>query len=180
MPITPLDIYQKEFKKVLRGIDPDEVEDFLEQVADDYELLIKENARLKEQISVLEEQFNAGERPVRSDIAEANIRADTDDIIREAKKEADMLIREARKEAENMIRKAKDEAGDLRQNAMEDLDKPVYKELEADKDELLEKSKMEALNLRGEISKLKAQKERFLIDYRELLEKHLKFLTEKA
>ena len=42
MRITPLDIYQKEFKRVLRGIDPDEVEEFLETVADDYEKLLKE------------------------------------------------------------------------------------------------------------------------------------------
>ena len=169
MRITPLEIYQQEFKRVLRGVDSDEVEDFLERIADDYEQLIKENADLKEQIKSLKARLAAGE----PDIAEPLDKVDADDVIREAKKEADSIIREARKEADNIIRKATDEAIQ-RETDM------APKETETKVSEFTEKTRMEELELRGEISRLQAQKERFLIEYRELLEKHLKFLTEDA
>lgn len=45
MPLSPLDIHNKEFGKKLRGYDEDEVNDFLEQVIKDYELTIKEKKR---------------------------------------------------------------------------------------------------------------------------------------
>ena len=45
---------------------------------------------------------------------------------------------------------------------------------------VIEKAKKEQLELRGEISRLQSQKERFLIEYRDLLEKHLKCLTEEV
>ena len=38
MPLTPLDIHNKEFSKGFRGYDEDEVNEFLDQVIKDYEL----------------------------------------------------------------------------------------------------------------------------------------------
>ncbi len=169
MRITPLEIYQQEFKRVLRGVDSNEVEDFLERIADDYEQLIKESADLKEQIKSLKARLAAGE----PDIAKPLNEVDADGVIREAKKEAHSIIREARKEADNIIRKTTDEA------IQREADVAI-KETETKVSEFTEKTKMEELELRGEISRLQAQKERFFIEYRELLEKHLKFLTEDA
>lgn len=183
MRITPLDIYQQEFKRVLRGLDPDEVEDFLERVADDYEELIKENATLKERIESLEAQL--GDEGMRGQGSE-EAREEAGDIIREAKKEADNVIREARKEADNIIRKAKVvEAREIRPPDGEIPDEAVRREADllleearTKANELLLKAKIEELELQREISRLRGQKERFLIEYRELLEKHLKTLIE--
>ena len=66
----------------------------------------------------------------------------------------------------------------MRSAAEESHEKSLHRETEAEASELAGKIKMEGLELRREISNLKAQKERFLIEYRELLEKHLKLLTE--
>ena len=56
MRITPMDIRQQQFTvRMFRGFDVQEVDTFLEDVAQDYEALIKENALLKEQLQVLEE-----------------------------------------------------------------------------------------------------------------------------
>ena len=50
--ITPMEIYQREFKrKALNGLDPEDVEDFLFQIAEDMEALMKENADLKESLA---------------------------------------------------------------------------------------------------------------------------------
>ena len=180
MRITPLDIYQQEFKRVLRGIDPDEVEDFLERVADDYEQLVKENTSLKERIESLKAQLATGGRTEQPPASETATEKDVNNTIREARKEADNLIREARREADNIIRKAKDEADKLRSEVEESRDEAIHRETGAETNELVEKLEMAELELRREISGLKAQKERFLIEYRELLEKHLKFLTEEG
>ena len=178
MRITPLDIYQQEFKRVLRGIDPDEVEDFLERVADDYEQLIRENTASKERIESLESQLAADGKTDQPHPSEKAVREDAGNIIREARKEADTLVREAGREADNIIRKAKDEAEKLRSAMEESHDETIHGEKETESSELVQKMKMAELELRREISGLRARKERFLIEYRELLEKHLKLLTE--
>ena len=47
MKITSMDINNKEFKKIIRGYDCDDVDEFLDQVAEDYETVYKENSSLK-------------------------------------------------------------------------------------------------------------------------------------
>ena len=50
MNITPLDVLQQQFKgRIFGGLDPDEVDGFLQQVSQEMELLIRENNDLKEQ-----------------------------------------------------------------------------------------------------------------------------------
>ena len=56
MKITPLDIQQQKFKIRFRGFDPQEVDLFLEQMADGFESLLKENENLQEEIRRLEIQ----------------------------------------------------------------------------------------------------------------------------
>ena len=67
MNITPLDILQQQFKgRIFGGLDPDEVDGFLQQVSSEMEQLIRENNDLKEQnrkaLSELED-MNGRERP---------------------------------------------------------------------------------------------------------------------
>ena len=57
MRITPIDIRQQQFTlRLFRGFDVQEVDAFLEDLANDYEELVKENALLKEQLAGLEER----------------------------------------------------------------------------------------------------------------------------
>ncbi|MBC7961801.1 MAG: DivIVA domain-containing protein [Steroidobacteraceae bacterium] len=52
MKISPLDIQQQQFKvKTFRGLDPEDVDAFLQTVAGEMEGLIRENSELKEQLS---------------------------------------------------------------------------------------------------------------------------------
>ena len=57
MRISPHDIRQQQFTvRMFRGFDPQEVDAFLEDVAEDYETLLKEVQSLREQITVNEER----------------------------------------------------------------------------------------------------------------------------
>src|SRR5439155_28986 len=63
MRITPHDIRQQQFSsKMLKGYDPQEVDAFLDDVAEDYEALLKEAALLKEQIAAQEERARVARR----------------------------------------------------------------------------------------------------------------------
>ena len=55
--ITPLDIQNKEFKKSFRGYKESEVDQFLDEIIEDYEKLYKENIELKDKILILTEQI---------------------------------------------------------------------------------------------------------------------------
>ncbi len=48
MPLTPLDIHNKEFGRGFRGYDEDQVNEFLDQIIKDYELVIREKKALEE------------------------------------------------------------------------------------------------------------------------------------
>ena len=50
MKLTPLDIRHKDFKRGLRGYADSEVDEFLDEVADEFERLFKENIELSEQV----------------------------------------------------------------------------------------------------------------------------------
>ncbi|WP_124727788.1 DivIVA domain-containing protein [Staphylospora marina] len=54
--LTPMDIFNKDFKQSIRGYDKDEVNDFLDQVIRSYEDVLQENEQLKKQIKELENQ----------------------------------------------------------------------------------------------------------------------------
>lgn len=58
MPLTPLDIHNKEFNKGFRGYDEDEVNEFLDQVIKDYELVLREKKELEEQLLGMNERLS--------------------------------------------------------------------------------------------------------------------------
>ncbi|TCS83350.1 DivIVA domain-containing protein [Tepidibacillus fermentans] len=56
--LTPDDIFEKEFKRSMRGYDIDEVNEFLDQVIQDYAKLIEENQHLKKENQQLKAQLS--------------------------------------------------------------------------------------------------------------------------
>ena len=71
--LTPLDVRKKasDFKKIMRGYDPKEVEDFLQLVAGRLEDLVKENLTLRERSERLMQQVGA---PSVKDLVPAMVR----------------------------------------------------------------------------------------------------------
>ena len=107
MPLTPLDIHNKEFSRRLRGYDEDEVNEFLDQVIKDYEALIRENKELQEQVAALQEKlahFANIEETLSKTIIIAQEAAD--EVKGNSKKEAQLIIKEAEKNADRIINEA--------------------------------------------------------------------------
>ncbi|HYG57686.1 MAG TPA: DivIVA domain-containing protein [Symbiobacteriaceae bacterium] len=105
MGLTPLDIHNKEFpKKAFGGYDRDAVDVFLDQVVADFEHLIKESDRLKQQAEDLKvklEQYRNLEETINRTLVVAQETAE--EVKAGAKKQADLIIQEARLQAERII-----------------------------------------------------------------------------
>jgi len=56
--LTPLDIENKKFKKVMMGVDPREVDDFLHMILNDYEKIYRRNIELEDRLNVLNDAVN--------------------------------------------------------------------------------------------------------------------------
>lgn len=104
MPLSPLDIHNKEFGRRLRGYDEDEVNEFLDQVIKDYESIIRDNKELQSQILTLQERLNHFtniEETLSKTIIVAQEAAD--ELRSNAKKEAQLIMMEAEKNADRII-----------------------------------------------------------------------------
>lgn len=104
MPLTPLDIHNKEFTKGFRGYDEDEVNEFLDQVIKDFEILIREKKELEQKYSELNEKlghFTNIEDTLNKSIVIAQEAAE--DVKRNAQKEAKLIVKEAEKNADRII-----------------------------------------------------------------------------
>jgi cell division initiation protein len=108
MRISPNDIRQQQFTvRVFRGFDPQEVDAFLEDVADDYEALLKESQLLREQVAAQEERSRGVmdlERTLQDTLVTTQRLAD--DLKAAARREADEIRGAARHEAELIVREA--------------------------------------------------------------------------
>ncbi|MBM7647203.1 cell division initiation protein [Bacillus ectoiniformans] len=104
MPLTPLDIHNKEFSRGFRGYDEDEVNEFLNQIIKDYELIIREKKEIEDQLNAQQEKlgyFTTIEETLNKSIIIAQETAE--DVKRNAHKEAKLLIREAEKNADRIV-----------------------------------------------------------------------------
>lgn len=107
MPLTPLDIHNKEFSRAFRGYDEDEVNEFLDKVIKDYEAIIRENRNIEEKVAILEERlahFQNIEESLSKSIIVAQETAE--EVKANARKEAQLIVKEAEKNADRIINEA--------------------------------------------------------------------------
>ena len=111
MKITPLDIQQQQFRVKFRGFDMVEVDNFLDLVANEWEELLRENNRLKEedhQKAERIEELKGAERELRNALVSAQ--QICEEIKNNARKEGDLIIEEARGNARKIIEAAQTQA----------------------------------------------------------------------
>ncbi|NIA31052.1 MAG: DivIVA domain-containing protein [Actinobacteria bacterium] len=115
MKLTPLDIRKQEFKKTMRGFDPDEVEAFLSMVADEMELLIRERNQTNDELIKLRTQLKDYQR-VEHTLRETLVRAQStvEESRANSRREAEIIIHEAELQADNILKEAREELMDLR------------------------------------------------------------------
>jgi cell division initiation protein len=104
MPLTPLDIHNKEFSKGFRGYDEDEVNEFLDQIIKDYELILREKKEMEDKLNEVHDRlghFTNIEETLNKSIIVAQEAAE--DLKRNAQKEAKLIIKESEKNADRIV-----------------------------------------------------------------------------
>lgn len=105
MNITPLDIQQQQFKgKMLGGLDPHDVDAFLQMVAAEMESLIRENSDLKEQgrrVALQLDELSQREVTLRETMLAAQ--KISEEMKANAQREAKLLISEAELKGERIV-----------------------------------------------------------------------------
>jgi cell division initiation protein len=159
MRISPQDIRQQQFTvKVFRGFDPQEVDAFLEDVADDYETLLKECQMLREQLAAQEER----QRGV------AELEKALQDTLLTAQRLADDVKAAARREAEDTRSAAKHES------------ELIVREAELRGEKATEAARGDEARIRADIQAIKRLRRQFEEDLAATLDRYRRLLSTEA
>ena len=114
MAITPNDIHNKDFSTKFKGFDPEEVNDFLDDVKKELEQLIRDNKDLEKRVKFNEEKveyFNSIQETLNKSILVAQEAADR--LRENARKDAEIIVFEAEKAAQAMLKEAAEKATEI-------------------------------------------------------------------
>ncbi len=114
MKITPLDIRKQEFRKTFKGYDKNEVDIFLEMLAKEIENIIRDNKSMSERLKELDskiEDYKRMETTLQNTLT--STQKTTDEIRRNARKEAEMILQKAKLQASEIIENAAAKVKDL-------------------------------------------------------------------
>ena len=117
MKLSPLDIYNKEFKKSTFGYNVSEVNDFLEDVGMAYEKLLKEINSLKDENERLEERLKNYE----------NIEEKLENTLETIQKTVQDEKKRAQEEAKHIINRAKNRAEEIKDEARKEVEEEYNK-----------------------------------------------------
>jgi len=115
LKISPVEIKQQEFQKKMRGYDPDEVQSFLEKLADDLDELQKENEVLQSELDKAKEElteFKKIEKNLQDTLLKAQDSASKS--LEASKKQSALIIKEAELKASQIIDKARENTDEIR------------------------------------------------------------------
>ena len=143
--LTPEDIDKQQFSKQFKGYAVEEVDDFLEELTNDYEVLMLANKKQEDKIKELEAKSDG--LSTNTNVLQETLliaKQTADEMRRRAEEEANMIVGEAKKMLE-------DRAGNI--------------------DQIIEEKQNTLKFLQNEIETYKAKAERMLIEQLEVLKK---------
>lgn len=110
MKITPLEIQQMQFKLNFRGYARDEVDQFLDDLAKTLEVLNRENAELRDRLSVTQQQL-ADLKKAEATLSNTLVSAQTigEELKQAAQRDAELIIKEAELKASEVVRESRAE-----------------------------------------------------------------------
>ena len=127
MKIAPIDIAHKTFRRKFNGLDPQDVYNFLRDVADQMEEIVRERNSLKEQVR--EKELSVMEYRERDETLKATIHTATrmsEQIKVDAEKEAELIVKDAHhksdvitQDAKNSLKKIYQEIADLKRSRLQ-------------------------------------------------------------
>jgi cell division initiation protein len=114
MKYSPRDIQRREFETIFRGLNPDEVREFLREVASEWEEILQENQQLRNEAIDLRErvlQYQDQDRIFKETLMQAQ--KTREEMMEVAQRERELILKEARFQGEEIAREAQEHAGKL-------------------------------------------------------------------
>lgn len=124
--LTPVDIHNKDFTRGFRGYNQEEVDDFLDQIVNDYEMLYRDNHQLKKEIELNTKQlgqYHQLEKNLQDTLLVAQRTAD--EVVSTANDRSEEIRQAAKQAADNLKREAEIYAEKLRQDTENDCKKKI-------------------------------------------------------
>lgn len=115
MKITPQDIHRQEFARGMRGYAVEEVDAFLQRIADEMEKIISDNTKLRDQVKSLESsiaEYRRMEKNLERTLMTAQRAADDLKIASEEKQKS--LLHEAELRSEEIVNEARRRRDELK------------------------------------------------------------------
>ena len=176
--LTPMDIHNKEFGRGFRGYKETEVDDFLDQVVNDYEKLYRENETLREKVLRSEkdvEQYKKLEKNLQDTLLVAQRTAE--EVTSAAKKFSVEVRESAAKECQNMKLRSELECR-KRVDEAESAAKKLLEEAERDAKQKLDEAVGKVRVIVAEYDRLVREKNKFLLTVQSTLESELSILKQ--
>jgi DivIVA domain-containing protein len=118
--LTPLDVRRYDFGRALRGYDPERVEQFRTQVAEELERLTRTTQELEAKAKGFHEQLRAfRERDKALNDALVSAQQLRGEIREQSEREAQLILREARGEADRIVEGSRSEIRHLQAHIVE-------------------------------------------------------------
>lgn len=166
--LTPLDIQKKDFSHSFRGYSTEDVDNFLDQVMQDYEALYKENLNQKEQLAQAEQNMSRYR--------------ELEDVLKNtmilAQKNADELRQNTEKETQLFLDRARMEAAQINREAEQEA-LAIIEKAETRSATIIAEAEEKICRLSEEQSRLYKRFQMFRIEFRALLEAQIKYLDEQ-
>lgn len=171
--ITPMEIHNREFKKVFRGYSENEVDEFLDKVVVDYERILRENQKLRDQLSLNTqevENYKKLEKNLQDTLGVAQKTAE--DVLQSAQKSADEILESAKKSAKELRDNAARDTQSIYDNTMRETQN-IREQAELKSKRLLDDAAHKLRNVVAEYEKIVREKNSFLLKIRTALESEL-------
>jgi len=137
MNITPLEIRQKDFEKVFRGYDKDEVTAFLQSLSQFWEKVIDENKELKIKLEASQKEVEKLREVESSLFKTLKTAEDTGaNMIDQANKTAELHLKETQLKSESLMVETRDKVKEMIENA-DNLSRQTMEETEGKLKELI-------------------------------------------
>ena len=179
MVLSPLDIHNKDFKKVFRGYAEEEVDDFLDKIVKDYESLYKENIELKEIVE--KKDGNIGRYKDLEDTLKDTLviaQQTAQDIKTNSQKEAELILQKATNEAELKLKQAKSEAEALFTEAQRESERLIYQSKNQAHDLVVEAKEKHNLVI-NDYEKIVTEYSKFQAKFKALLQAQMEIISDQ-
>ncbi|MBU0673250.1 MAG: DivIVA domain-containing protein [Proteobacteria bacterium] len=173
MTITPQDIQSKQFHTRLRGFDVDEVDRFLEKVAEEVLILTLENKQTFEKIESLEKEI-ANYRNKEQTFQNAILSAQriSEEMQEKSRREAVDTVKEAREEADTLLNQTQSRAEQTLEESMAEAER-LTTEARQKARQMVDDAQGKLIELTNQINGLIGIKDRISVDLRTFLQSYL-------